>query len=342
MSAGHLPRGMTPGRLLGVGKTSEVRELGRDAVIKLFVSTVPPRVVEREHCAATLAFAQGVATPEVLDLVRVGEGLGLVMRRVRGRPLDSALIREPWRIRELLDAFVRLQRAIHSCDASPLECARHRIALEARCCGGLPQHRRIALADQIQQLEPSSRLCHLDFHFHNVLSARDGLWVIDWGRALAGPPSLDVAVTALKLRRPISRRARDRLHPKEPRPQRFLERAYLRKYRRQTTIDVAKVQALEEAVEAALHRRWALHKDEAIRIASDIVETSGIASADRFLRNAIADGLGDEQALLGVGQRVFRRVDPALSKDYASAREMLLTSPGSPASGSNLTSSAGG
>jgi aminoglycoside phosphotransferase (APT) family kinase protein len=145
--------------------------------------------MRREAIAAPAARAAGVRTPA---LVADGDGVYNVWERVDGAPIaasgDAATWRELGRQMALLHAIDRCEdlrgvlRRDNKRDARPY--------LHA-----LPPERAALLSRWIDRLErvPAAlpRLLHYDVHDHNVLCARDGATLIDWGDAAWGDPASD-------------------------------------------------------------------------------------------------------------------------------------------------------
>ena len=142
---------------------------GRDADV---FAVAPGRVLRRyrdrgksaELEAAVMAYARsaGLPVPEVFDV----DGADLLMERVEGPTMTSALARRPWTLAAQARVLAGLHRAVHEVPAP----------------GWLD--RRIGVGDA---------LLHLDLHPDNVLLTDAGPVVIDWTNAARGPAEVDVA-----------------------------------------------------------------------------------------------------------------------------------------------------
>lgn len=167
--------------------------------LKLFHAGIPNAVVRTEYLNAQAAFAQGIATPRVEEMVRIGDREGIVFERCNGTTLYSLLLNGAPQVEALADIFYGLQHSIHVQPSSAF-------------ASQLPQLRRAIqrapdVADEckdfaLQQMDKAGGilgLCHGDFHPMNVLLTREGAVAIDWLDASQGHPAADVARTLLLL-----------------------------------------------------------------------------------------------------------------------------------------------
>lgn len=112
-----------------------------------------------------MAYARTAGLPvrEVFDV----DGADLVLERVVGPTMTSALARRPWTMAAQARVLAGLHRAVHAVPAPDW--------LPALGDGG------------------GTALLHLDLHPDNVLLGAGGPVVIDWTNAARGPAELDVA-----------------------------------------------------------------------------------------------------------------------------------------------------
>jgi aminoglycoside phosphotransferase (APT) family kinase protein len=143
---------------------------GRDADV---FAVAPGRVLRRyrdrgksaEREAAVMAYARtaGLPVPEVFDV----DGADLVLERVVGPTMTSALARRPWTLAAQARVLAGLHRAVHAVPAPD--------RLPVVGDGG------------------GTALLHRDLHPDNVLLSDAGPVVIDWTNAARGPAEIDVA-----------------------------------------------------------------------------------------------------------------------------------------------------
>ncbi|MCP5156290.1 MAG: aminoglycoside phosphotransferase family protein [Ectothiorhodospiraceae bacterium] len=305
------------GPIVGSGRTATVHSWGESEVVKLFRPGVPPDLVELEMTAASLARSQGVRTPAVAGTVHVAERTGVVFQRIAGEPLAAVLTRAPWRYRGLVTALAKLHASIHRCSGGALPSAHARLGMEVQSAGGVSHARRSELAERVHRIAPDDRLCHLDFHLSNVLVADDGLWVIDWGKALSGAPLLDIAVTALRLGgRRGSMESSPLVGPFAWLAGTVLRRTYLHALATVTELDRGAVDALVPAFEVAFDRRWQYSPTEVQRLAQRILARDGADGLERFVATTIDEGAASEYHVLKIAYTAMRRVRGVRALEY--------------------------
>lgn len=148
-------------QLVGVGRDAEVFALDGDRVLRRYRDA--GRSTEREAAVMTHARSAGLPVPRVFD----ADGADLVMERVVGPTMTSALARRPWTLAAQARVLAGLHRAVHDVPAPDW----------------LP-----ALGDGA-----GTALLHLDLHPDNVLLGPAGPTIIDWTNAARGPAEVDVA-----------------------------------------------------------------------------------------------------------------------------------------------------
>lgn len=147
-------------QLVGVGRDADVYALDGKRVLRRYRDA--GRSTEREAAVMTYARSAGLPVPEVFE----ADGADLVMERVVGPTMTSALTRRPWTLAAQARALAGLHRAVHDVPAPDW--------LAGPFAGG-------------------DALLHLDLHPENVLLTAGGPVVIDWTNAARGPAEVDVA-----------------------------------------------------------------------------------------------------------------------------------------------------
>jgi hypothetical protein len=97
----------------------------------------------------------------------------MVMARVRGVDLLSALTKRPWRAAAYGAILAQMHDQLHKIEAP----------------SWLPR-----------PLGEGDRVMHLDLHPGNIMLTGEGPVVIDWSNGAAGPPGADVAMASLIMR----------------------------------------------------------------------------------------------------------------------------------------------
>lgn len=116
--------------------------------------------------ATLMAYLAGCGFP--VPIVHAARGTDLVMERLEGPTMLSALVAGDLRIAQAAELLADLHRRLHEVP---------------------PRVTR----------DPSTRMLHLDLHPDNVMLSARGPVVIDWRNAREGPPDLDLAMSAVIL-----------------------------------------------------------------------------------------------------------------------------------------------
>ncbi len=157
-----------PGPLLASGRDSDIFEYGDGLVLR---RSRHRRSLEGEAQVMEYACAEGYPVPAVSELS--ADGTDLVMERLDGPVMLTALSRRPWTLRSQAAVLADLHRRLHDIPAPPW-------APDAPSGHG-------------------DRLVHLDLHPLNIILTDRGPMVIDWTRAARGSGATDVALTWLLL-----------------------------------------------------------------------------------------------------------------------------------------------
>ena len=157
--------GETPAmELIARGRDADVFDAGPGRVLRRFRDE--GKSVEREAQVMVHAREHGVPVPEVFDAV----GPDLVMERVDGPTMATALARRPWELGFHARLLAEVHRRVHAAPG--------------------PGWLRRPFGD-------GGSLLHLDLHPENVLLVDGSPVVIDWTNAASGPAEADVADTWL-------------------------------------------------------------------------------------------------------------------------------------------------
>lgn len=190
--------GATP---IGCGESAQLWQLADGTVLKVFRRHVPAPVVRREFDALRAVRGLGIASPEPIELVGLGEGEAIHSSFVPGRTVLLRVRRNPigmiWALARLAWTQARLHQTVVTAGSLP----DGRAAMKRRIVASHAGAKAIAAAlRQLQALPPGDRLCHGDLHLDNVMDDRGRWTIIDWARACAGTPASDAARTELLIR----------------------------------------------------------------------------------------------------------------------------------------------
>lgn len=188
------------GEMIGSGASSKVYAFGRDKVMKVFGANRDLEHVEREFRNARAARNAGLPVPEAFEVVRLGEGYGVVYERAPGEQLVQFLLKRPWTVTKMARRFARLHLEVLQVSIPGLRWQISHYMETIRQGNLLPfsAQRRILL--MLCSLPLDEALCHGDFTPTNiVVTAHDTMMIVDWPNACSGNPDACVANTALTL-----------------------------------------------------------------------------------------------------------------------------------------------
>lgn len=152
------------GRLIGQGRDADIFEYGDRHVLR---RSREGRTFATEAAVMEYVRSQGYPAPAVESVS--DDGSEIVMERVFGRDMVSALSRRPWIARRFGEVLGALHNQLHA----------------------------IAAPDWMAPapVGSGSAVIHLDLHPLNVMMGTHGPVVIDWTNARSGDGSVDVALT---------------------------------------------------------------------------------------------------------------------------------------------------
>lgn len=152
---------------------------------------------EHEAKKQQLAYASGLPVPVVYELSEAEGYAALVMEYVPGLSLGQLVLSEPDRLSEYIDRSIQLQLAIHQIVPIEIESMVERLRSQIRKAPRLNEDEKRRLVTRMESFQFVSRLCHGDFHLHNLIQTETGVMIIDWMDASLGDAQADVCRTYL-------------------------------------------------------------------------------------------------------------------------------------------------
>lgn len=186
-------------RPLGRGKEAEVFPWGTLAV-KLYRSTAPKRSAFHEAAILSAVEAYGLPVPVVHGVRQIGDRWGVIMSRVEGPSFAEKLTQSTEAPSACLERMAALHAAVHQHHAPKFTSLKARLASDIGRARALDIGRRDALLARLAAMPDGDRLCHGDFHPHNIMGAPGQEMLIDWLDASRGTPAADVCRTYVLLR----------------------------------------------------------------------------------------------------------------------------------------------
>lgn len=180
------------------GRTADVFPWDDTHILKLFHSWFDLENIQYEQAMARAVYASGVRSPQVGEIVRVGDRNGLIYERVPGISMLDLLLQRPWKVFHFARRLARLHARMHECifDVN-IPAQRSQIESKINRAGSLSAPVRTGLLNALASLPGGDRVCHGDFHPANVLVHGEQETVIDWIDSARGNPLADVARTSI-------------------------------------------------------------------------------------------------------------------------------------------------
>ena len=241
---------MTLGIQIAVGNTAEIFAWRAGLVLKLFHAWVPETAVATEREIARAVHGVGVPSPDVGEIVRVDDRLGIEYEHIGGKPLSSLIRTKPWKLFFYADMMAELQLAVNQ--MGPIEGVppqRHRLRQRISSAGLLNDTVKLEVLQKLQRLPSEEKLCHGDFHPNNILMSSGRPLLVDWIDATIGDPASDVARTVILIDGSLAA-SRDR-GPLERATTRLFRARYLSHYLSKAHMDVTDYQRWLPIVAAA-------------------------------------------------------------------------------------------
>lgn len=154
------------------------------------------QTVTKEFNTSRAVFELGLPTPEMLEIVKVGENFGFKCQSIEGKKSISRLCADnPDSIDSLASQMASLAKTLHATKATGKEWipSMKNLMLEAATAttmlGKKPKERLIAF---VESLPDGETLLHGDFQMGNLIMAEGKPYWIDLGRAVHGVPQFDL------------------------------------------------------------------------------------------------------------------------------------------------------
>ena len=187
-----------PGKIIGIGRTAEIREWSRDKVIKIYLKDMPDEMVKREWEISRILSDNGAPSPVCHDIIRLGDGReGLVFEKINGETLGPKFYSHIFKLGRNTKKLINLHRSVQIPlkNNSGLPSVRQRITEMVKTLDALSDAEKKEIIKLTERLPEGSFLCHGDFHPDNVMIENGRSIVIDWMGACSGPAVADAVRT---------------------------------------------------------------------------------------------------------------------------------------------------
>lgn len=185
--------------MIGAGANGRVYRLDNERVVKVYNPlTNPLEKIAREKRVARESLILGIPSALSFEMVRVGEGYGIVYEMIDAMTLGEAMAAEPERIEEHGKRMAQMAHDLHATEFTPgvLPDARDglRAWVDVAARSDYFTDEAIAAGYRlVDSIPPRNTFVHGDLHPGNIMVTGDGEYLlIDMGDAAVGDPVIDL------------------------------------------------------------------------------------------------------------------------------------------------------
>ena len=185
--------GMT---LIGKGMTGDVYRMDDENVIKVFRPNISfDMMISKENMKARNAFVSGVPTAIPYDIVRVGDGYGIIYEMIKSKDLATVMAEDKEHIGDYMKKFAKTVREMHSIhvDAGKFDDIKKTSIMALGYFKAVMTDEEIRKLQKVYENVPDSDIfIHGDCHMGNVMLQDDDLIFIDLSSGGMGHPIFDM------------------------------------------------------------------------------------------------------------------------------------------------------
>jgi aminoglycoside phosphotransferase (APT) family kinase protein len=187
-------------RKIAEGREAVIYEWDDGLVLRLMRSPDDGATLVHSTAASEAAREAGVATPRVVDVIKVGSYPAQIIERVDGPDLFAHLANNPLRLPKVAAMLAKVHAELHRVVApAGLTSSHDSFAARIEASELVPPAVKSLALGALADLPTGDIICHGDFHPGNVLLSKTGPMLIDWTGATRGDPTADFARTKMML-----------------------------------------------------------------------------------------------------------------------------------------------
>jgi Ser/Thr protein kinase RdoA (MazF antagonist) len=180
------------GPMIARGNTADVFDMGGGKVVKLFHAGYPKNSVHYEFENANMIKGLDLPLVKCHEIVTISERYGIVYDRIDGISLQDILLKTQ-NVEKYATILGQLHRRVLA-QRLPAAIDFHSIlAMNIEHTDQLDGQRKAKLYEIHDSLPRDDHFCHGDFHFGNILAARQELYIIDYMNVCKGHEYGDIA-----------------------------------------------------------------------------------------------------------------------------------------------------
>ena len=181
---------------IGEGAHAEVYRISEDTIAKVYRPFVTLDAIKKEKELSKWAFVKGVPTAISYDIVKAGDGYGVVYELLGSRSASEYVMESRENLEDFVQKSVDLMNRIHSIEVTPGELPdmkEQTLGWIYKCREYLPLDICDKLTELTESIPDSHTLLHADFHLKNIMITEGELMLIDMDTICAGDPIFELA-----------------------------------------------------------------------------------------------------------------------------------------------------
>jgi|GEM_PF-165013 len=182
--------------VIGVGAHGKVYRTSPETIVKVYESPESLPMLQREMKIAKAALLKGIPNAISYDVVRVGDGYGLVYELLEYKTFNDVIIKDPGMVDDIVRKWANLLRKMHTTtmDAGEIPAAKSQyLELIHRISGYLQPGQEDRLKELVLDLPDMMTVTHGSLHLKNILVTDHEPLILDMEYVATGHPIFDLA-----------------------------------------------------------------------------------------------------------------------------------------------------
>jgi uncharacterized protein (TIGR02172 family) len=179
------------------GRTADIYTFGEEYILKLFHKEWAKESIEQEFKVNQLLRENTIQVPEAYEIINYEGRMGIIYERIFGPTVLQLMEKHPFSYLKQARLLADLHLYIHNFTCDKLPSQKKILTERIRANTVISNGQKIALLQDLANLEDSDSICHGDFNPDNVIISPKGPIIIDWTDATYGNPVADVTAITL-------------------------------------------------------------------------------------------------------------------------------------------------
>jgi len=185
---------MEKGEVIGKGREAEVIYWGNNRVLKLFYKNFPSNIMDYRFKVDTLIGKIFPNCPKAFEKIEENGRFGILYEFIEGITLNE-LIGKSKKFGKATRMLAELHVEMHKSKIKNIYIQKNTLKWAIHQTNLLDNDQKKEITNYIEKLPDGNTICHMDFHYGNIIVSKNKLYVIDWANACLGNPNCDVART---------------------------------------------------------------------------------------------------------------------------------------------------